>query len=189
MSSVALLQPKRFGDARGWFAEVYSETTFQGYGITERFVQDNHSLSIVQYTLRGLHFQTEPFAQAKLVRCVRGSIFDVAVDLRSKSPTFGQWVGAELSAENGNQLYIPVGFAHGFLTLEPMTEVVYKVSNVYSPACDCGLKWDDPAVGVIWPLPKGASPILSDKDQRQPPLSEIGDVFEYDGTPMSLVQI
>ncbi|KOF13396.1 dTDP-4-dehydrorhamnose 3,5-epimerase [Ensifer adhaerens] len=186
---VLLLRPKRFGDDRGWFSEVYNETVFSGYGVTDRFVQDNHSLSVPVGTLRGLHFQTPPYEQAKLVRCIRGRIFDVAVDLRRGSPTFGRWVGAELSAENGYQLYVPVGFAHGFVTLEPSTEVTYKVSNLYSPENDGGILWSDPQIGVEWPLPQGSDPILSPKDRRLPLLSDFDSPFGYDGTPLELVEI
>lgn len=162
---------------------------FSGYGIDDRFVQDNHSLSVPVGTLRGLHFQTPPFEQAKLVRCIRGRIFDVAVDIRSGSPTFGRWVGAELSAENGNQLYVPVGFAHGFVTLEPSTEVTYKVSNLYSPENDGGIFWDDPQIGIEWPLPQSVDPILSPKDARQPLLRDFDSPFSYDGVPLELVEV
>ncbi len=188
-SKVVLIRPKRFGDDRGWFSEVYNEKVFSGYGIEDRFVQDNHSLSVPVGTLRGLHFQTPPFEQAKLVRCIRGRIFDVAVDIRRASPTFGRWVGAELSAENGNQLYVPVGFAHGFVTLEPSTEVTYKVSNLYSLENDGGILWDDSEIGIEWPLPRGVEPILSPKDGRQPLLRDFDSPFEYDGVPLELVEM
>lgn len=188
-SKVLLLRPKRFGDERGWFSEVYNEQTFSAYGISDRFVQDNHSLSVPVGTLRGLHFQTAPFAQAKLVRCIRGKIFDVAVDIRRGSPTFGQWVGAELSAENGNQLYVPVGFAHGFVTLEPSTEVTYKVSNLYSPENDGGILWNDQQIGIVWPLPIGIEPVLSPKDWDQPVLRDFDSPFVYDGAPLELVEM
>lgn len=188
-SKVVLVRSKRFGDERGWFSEVYNEKTFSQYGIDDRFVQDNHSLSGAMGTLRGLHFQTPPFAQAKLVRCIRGRIFDVAVDVRRNSPTFGQWVGAELSADNGHQLYVPVGFAHGFVTLEPSTEVTYKVSAVYSSANDGGVLWSDPQIGVDWPLPEGVGPTLSAKDERQPLFSDFDSPFEYDGVPLELVEV
>ncbi|WP_440658039.1 dTDP-4-dehydrorhamnose 3,5-epimerase [Ensifer adhaerens] len=188
-SKVVLLRPKRFGDDRGWFSEVYNEKVFSSYGIEDRFVQDNHSLSVPVGTLRGLHFQTPPFEQSKLVRCIRGRIFDVAVDIRRASPTFGRWVGAELSAENGNQLYVPVGFAHGFVTLEPSTEVTYKVSNLYSPESDGGIFWDDSEIGIEWPLPRGVEPILSPKDGRQPLLRDFDSPFEYDGVPLELVEM
>ncbi|MGO4622632.1 dTDP-4-dehydrorhamnose 3,5-epimerase [Ensifer sp. 2YAB10] len=188
-SKVVLLRPKRYGDDRGWFTEVYNEKAFAGYGIDDRFVQDNHSLSVPAGTLRGLHFQMPPFGQAKLVRCIRGRIFDVAVDIRRNSPTFGRWVGAELSAENGHQLYVPVGFAHGFVTLEPSTEVTYKVSNLYSAQNDGGILWNDPAIRVEWPLPHGVNPILSQKDGQQPLLRDFDSPFVYDGTPLELVHV
>lgn len=185
MSIVRLIVPRRFGDDRGWFTEVYSEKTFPDLGIPDRFVQDNHSLSVPVGTLRGLHFQTPPHGQAKLVRCIRGRIFDVAVDVRRGSPTYGKWVGAELSAENGHQLYVPVGFAHGFVTLEPSTEVTYKVSDFYAPANDGGIRWDDPTIGLDWPLPAGVTPMLSPKDEKLPLLADFDSPFEYDGTPLS----
>lgn len=187
--NVYLVHPKRFGDSRGWFTEVYNEERFAEIGISCRFVQDNHSMSAPAGTIRGLHFQTPPFAQAKLVRCVRGSIFDVAVDIRAGSPTYGQWVGAVLSAENGDQLFVPAGFAHGFVTLEPNTEVVYKVSAPYAPANDAGLLWNDEDIGVNWNLPDGVEPVLSDKDQRQPRLAEFESPFSCDGTPMRLIEV
>lgn len=187
--NVFLLHPKRFGDSRGWFTEVYSEARFAELGIAYRFVQDNHSLSVPAGTLRGLHFQTPPFAQAKLVRCIRGRIFDVAVDIRKDSPTYGQWAGAELSAENGDQLLIPVGFAHGFVTLEPSTEVTYKVSDVYSPANDAGLRWDDPQIAIDWQMPEGLEPTLSDKDRIQPLLADFDSPFTCDGSPLKLVEV
>lgn len=188
-SKVLLVRPKRFGDDRGWFSEVYNEKAFAAYGISDRFVQDNHSLSVPAGTLRGLHFQTAPYEQAKLVRCIRGKIFDVAVDIRLGSPSFGQWVGAELSAENGHQLYVPSGFAHGFVTLEPSTEVTYKVSNLYSPENDGGILWNDPQIGIKWPLPGGNEPILSSKDARQPLLGDFNSPFVYDGVPLELIEV
>jgi dTDP-4-dehydrorhamnose 3,5-epimerase len=180
-SPVRLIMPRRFGDARGWFMEVYNERTFHEAGITDRFVQDNHSMSVAPYTLRGLHYQAPPHGQAKLVRCLRGRIFDVAVDLRRGSPTFGRWVGAELSAENGNQFFVPVGFAHGFMTLEADCEVAYKVSSLYAPEFDGGIKWDDPAIGVEWPIPVGALPELSGKDAGAIGLADFSVSFDYDG--------
>jgi dTDP-4-dehydrorhamnose 3,5-epimerase len=188
-SSVTLIRPKRFGDERGWFTEVYSERKFAEFGIKNRFVQDNHSLSVPTGTLRGLHFQTPPFAQAKLVRCIRGRIFDIAVDIRKNSPTFGKWFGAELSAENGYQLFIPIGFAHGFVTLEPSTEVTYKVSEVYSQKNDGGILWSDPEVGIVWPLPDNIKPTLSIKDEQQPLLAAFDSPFEYDGVPLQLHEV
>ena len=180
---VLLIRPKRHGDARGWFTETYNRDMFAKLGIECTFVQDNHSLSAPAYTLRGLHFQTPPRAQDKLVRCIRGRIFDVAVDLRRGSPTYGQWVGAELSAENGHQLFVPVGFAHGFLTLEPDCEVVYKCSDTYAPDYDGGIAWN--SVGIDWPLPAGVTPELSAKDQVQPTLAAFDSPFPYDGRPLA----
>ncbi|KQW72501.1 dTDP-4-dehydrorhamnose 3,5-epimerase [Ensifer sp. Root127] len=188
-SRVLLISPKRFGDDRGWFSEIYSKKTFSEFGVHDEFVQDNHSLSAPVGTLRGLHFQTPPFAQAKLVRCVRGKIVDIAVDVRRDSPTFGKWVAAELSAENGCQLFVPVGFAHGFMTMEPSTEVTYKVTNFYSPANDGGIRWDDSTINISWPLVQGTRPILSVKDEALPFLSEFDSPFPYDGTPISLLEI
>ena len=140
---VKLIETRRFGDARGWFMESYSAKRYAELGVTVTFVQDNHSMSQPVGVLRGLHFQRPPHAQDKLVRCVRGRIWDVAVDVRSGSPTYGRWVAAELSAENGRQLFVPVGFAHGFITLEPDTEVEYKVSDVYAADCEGGLIWNE----------------------------------------------
>jgi dTDP-4-dehydrorhamnose 3,5-epimerase len=187
MSPVQLIRPKRFGDSRGWFTEVYSEPAFAALGITCRFVQDNHSLSAPRHTLRGLHFQTPDRGQDKLVRCIRGRIFDVAVDVRKGSPTWGQWVGAELTAENGHQLFIPIGFAHGFVTLDDDCEVTYKCSDTYAPANDGGIRWDDPAIGgsgIDWPIPAGTIPELSDKDRVQPFLADFDSPFVYDGRPL-----
>ena len=183
--SVQLIHPTRHGDARGWFTEVYSEPAFAQRGINCRFVQDNHSMSATRFTLRGLHFQTPPRAQDKLVRCIRGRIFDVAVDLRKGSPTFGQWVGAELSAENGMQLFVPIGFGHGFLTLEENCEVVYKCSDTYAPKHDGGVLWSDPVIGIDWPMPAGTIPELSTKDQTQPVIAEFDSPFAYNGKPLT----
>ena len=183
MPSVQLLRPKRHGDSRGWFTEVYSVPAFSALGITCTFVQDNHSLSTPAYTLRGLHFQTPPRGQTKLVRCIRGRIFDVAVDVRKGSPTYGRWVGAELSAENGHQLFVPIGFAHGFLTLEPDCEVTYKCSDTYARDADGGIAWD--SVGIDWLIPAGAAPELSDKDKRLPALADFDSPFAYDGNPLA----
>jgi dTDP-4-dehydrorhamnose 3,5-epimerase len=183
-SPVRLIEPRRHGDTRGWFTEVYSEPAFASLGIDCRFVQDNHSLSVPAYTLRGLHFQVPPRGQDKLVRCIRGRIFDVAVDVRRGSPTYGRWVGAELSAENGHQLFIPVGFAHGFVTLEADCEVTYKCSDTYAPAADGGVRWDDPAIGIDWPIPAGVLPELSPKDVKQPLLTDFDSPFPFDGRPL-----
>lgn len=177
-----LIRPRRFTDNRGWFNETYNADTFAALGIDCTFVQDNHSFSAPAFTLRGLHFQHPPRAQNKLVRCIRGRIFDVAVDVRKSSPTYGQWVGAELSAQNGHQLFIPVGFAHGFVTLEPECEVTYKCSDTYAPAHDGGIRWD--SVGIDWPIPAGVAPELSDKDKVKPKLSDFDSPFAYDGRPL-----
>lgn len=180
---VQVIDARRFGDNRGWFAEVYSEPVFAARGITARFQQDNHSFSARRYVLRGLHFQAPPYGQEKLVRCVRGSIFDVAVDVRKDSPTYGRWVGVELSAHNGRQLFIPVGFAHAFLTLEDNCEVTYKCSAVYAPEHDGGIRWD--TAGVDWPLPADVMPELSEKDAKLPSLAEFDSPFPYDGRPLT----
>lgn len=182
-SSPFLYQSRRFGDDRGWFTETYSERALAERGVVDRFVQDNHSLSVDVGTVRGIHFQRAPYAQAKLVRCVRGAIVDYAVDLRRGSPSYGEWVSAELTADNGIQLYIPVGYGHAFVTLEPGTEVVYKVNAVYAAECDGGIAWDDPDVGIDWPLP-ASGPVLSDKDRRLQRLSDFDSPFEYDGRPL-----
>jgi dTDP-4-dehydrorhamnose 3,5-epimerase len=179
---VHLIRPKRFGDARGWFTEVHSVPAFAKLGITATFVQDNHSLSVPAFTLRGLHFQTPPHGQDKLIRCIRGRIFDVAVDVRKESPTYGRWVGTELSAENGHQLFVPIGFAHGFVTLEPDCEVTYKCSDTYAPEADGGIRWD--SAGIDWPIPAGATLELSVKDQTLPTLAEFDSPFAYDGRPL-----
>lgn len=163
--------------------ETYSETALAKIGVTCRFVQDNHSLSRFTGTIRGIHFQSPPHAQDKLVRCTRGRIIDYAVDLRHGSPTYGQHVAAELSADNGDQLFVPVGFGHAFVTLEPDTEVMYKVSDVYAPQCDGGIRWDCPDIGIDWPLPFGG-PTLSDKDVRLPALADFDSPFSYDGNPL-----
>ncbi|CAJ0851987.1 dTDP-4-dehydrorhamnose 3,5-epimerase [freshwater sediment metagenome] len=173
---VKIVTPKKHGDARGFFSEVYKQSEWKSAGMDYTFVQDNHSFSAPVGTLRGLHFQTPPFAQDKLVRVLRGRILDVAVDIRRSSPTFGRHVALELSAENWRQLFIPAGFAHGFITLEPDTEVFYKVTALYSPAHDCGLAFDDPALEIGWPMPPGG-PLLSEKDKRWPRLHELAEAF------------
>jgi dTDP-4-dehydrorhamnose 3,5-epimerase len=186
-SSVQLLTPRRFADTRGWFMESYSQRAAEALGIDCIFVQDNHSYSRERHTLRGLHFQTPPATQAKLVSCVRGRIWDVAVDIRAGSPTYGRWTAAQLSAENGAQLFVPVGYAHGFLTLEPDCEVTYKVSGFYSPEHDGGLLWSDPAFAIDWPL-QGAEPRLSARDALQPTAAEFSSPFAYDGVPLRPVE-
>ncbi len=182
---LVVLSPKRFEDARGWFSETWNRSRLETAGITHDFCQDNQSLSRHKGTIRGLHFQAPPFAQTKLVRCVRGKIFDVAVDIRKNSPTFGHWVGVELSAENGKQLLIPSGFAHGFVTLEPDCEIAYKVDAYYSAECDGGVAWNDPRIGIEWPL-DGTDPILSEKDGSLPGLEALTIEFPYDGNPIAV---
>ncbi len=172
------LFPDRFGDARGFFSETYNQTEMKKNGIELDFVQDNHSLSTEIGTLRGLHFQTPPFAQAKLVRVVRGAIFDVAVDIRAGSPTFGKHVYLTLSAEAWNQILVPEGFAHGFCTLERNTEVVYKVNAPYSKDHDKGILWSDPALGIEWPQ-LNCQFTCSEKDKTLPRLEDLPDCFEY----------
>jgi dTDP-4-dehydrorhamnose 3,5-epimerase len=174
--AVKIVTPKRHGDARGFFSEVYGRAAWRAAGMDLDFVQDNHSFSAPAGVIRGLHFQTAPFAQDKLVRVVRGRILDVAVDLRRGSPSFGRHVAVELSAENWRQMLIPVGFAHGFCTLEPDCEVLYKVTNVYSPAHDRGLAFDDPALGIAWGVDP-AKAVLSEKDRKHPRLAELGPQF------------
>jgi len=173
---VKILRPKKHGDARGFFSETYSQRALADAGIDLTFVQDNHAFSAAKGTMRGLHFQTTPFAQDKLVRVIRGSILDVAVDLRRASPTYGKHVAAVISAQAWNQILVPVGFAHGLLTLEPDTEVLYKVTNYYSPQHDLGLLWNDPALAIAWPLTE-ADAILSAKDKVQPRLADLPAYF------------
>lgn len=177
LSDAYLITSKKISDSRGYFRETYNQKLFNSSHRDEiHFVQDNESLSLKQGTIRGLHFQFFPYAQAKLVRVAYGVIYDVVVDLRRNSPTFGKWSGYELSAENGHQLFIPVGFAHGFCTLVDNTVVCYKVSDYYAPDCDGGVVWNDPSIGVDWPL-DGRTPILSEKDAVLPTLTELGEVF------------
>jgi dTDP-4-dehydrorhamnose 3,5-epimerase len=164
--------PKKFDDARGYFAETYARRSFHGAGIAQDWVQDNQSFSAEKGVLRGLHFQVSPFAQDKLIRVLRGSIFDVAVDIRRNSPTFGRWVSCVISSADFNQLLVPKGFAHGYVTLEAETEVLYKVSAPYEPSCDRSVNFADPAIGVAWPLP-ASELILSDRDREAPMLADI----------------
>jgi len=171
--------PRRHGDQRGFFAETYSQRAYAALGVDAAFVQDNHSVSAAVGTVRGLHFQAPPAAQAKLVRCGRGAIFDVAVDIRRGSPTYGRWSGYTLSAENGAQLYIPVGFAHGFATLEPDSEIIYKCSDYYAPETEGALRWDDPDIGIKWPLT--SAPVLSKKDAAAPLLACFNSPFTFEG--------
>jgi dTDP-4-dehydrorhamnose 3,5-epimerase len=176
---IVVLRPDCHEDARGFFSETYSRRAMADAGIQGEFVQDNHSLSVPPGTLRGLHFQAPPAAQAKLVRVVRGAILDVAVDIRVGSPTYGRHVRRELSARNREQLYVPEGFAHGFCTLEPDTEVIYKVTDYYAPEHDRGLLWSDPALAIAWPV---ADPMLSDKDRTHPRLADLPRYFAH--TPL-----
>ncbi|QCO00355.1 dTDP-4-dehydrorhamnose 3,5-epimerase (plasmid) [Azospirillum argentinense] len=173
---VKIIRPKKFGDHRGFFSETYSRKAFEAAGLLYDFVQDNQSLSAEVGTVRGLHFQLPPFAQDKLVRVVKGAILDVAVDIRKGSPTFGRHVSAVVSAEEWNQILVPIGFAHGFCTLEPNTEVIYKVTNFYSAEHDRGLLWNDPDLGIDWPVAADKA-LLSDKDRKQPRFAELGDWF------------
>lgn len=170
--------PKKFGDNRGYFMETFKESLFQEHVGPIRFVQDNQSFSAEVGTVRGLHFQLLPKAQGKLVSCTAGRLLDVAVDIRQGSPTYGQYVSAELTAENGEQLWVPAGFAHGFCTLVPDTIISYKVTDYYSPEHDRGLLWNDPAIGIDWPV-SGDTAILSDKDRRQPVLDELPTSFVF----------
>lgn len=169
IKDVILVTPKVFGDERGFFMESYKKSDFFDNGIAVEFNQDNHSKS-TKGVLRGLHYQLAPKMQAKLVRCSRGKILDVAVDIRKNSPTFGQWVGAELSEENKNMLFIPEGFAHGFVVISDTAELLYKASGEYSPAHDRGIRWNDPQIGIEWGI--DFEPLLSEKDKKQPLLSE-----------------
>ena len=169
LDSVLILEPKVFGDARGWFMETWSARKFEAAGLNFNFVQDNQSYSAQKGTLRGLHYQTAPFAQAKLVRCTRGKLLDVAVDIREGSETFAKWVAVELTAENKKQLLIPRGFAHGFLTLTDDVEIQYKADNFYAPTCDGNIRWNDSEIKIEWPF---APTILADKDAKAPTLRE-----------------
>lgn len=180
IEDVLLLRPRRFGDARGYFAETFNAKTFTEKVGAFDFVQDNEASSAAVGTLRGLHFQRPPTAQGKLVRVIKGAVLDVAVDVRRGSPTFGRHIAARLDAAEGAQLWVPPGFAHGYVTLEPDTIFVYKVTNYYSPADDGGILWNDPALGIDWPLPAGG-PTLSDKDTKLPLLADLPPVFSYEG--------
>ena len=175
---VKILTPRRFGDARGYFSETWSAARMAEAGLDLDFVQDNESLSAQQGTLRGLHYQAPPFAQTKLVRVVRGAILDVAVDARRGSPTWGRWVAEEISAENGAQILVPRGFLHGFVTLTPDTQVIYKVDNRYDAASDGGVLWSDADLGIDWGVPPDRS-MLSDKDRRAPAFRDWTSPFEY----------
>ena len=177
LPDVLILTPPRFGDDRGWFSETWNGPRMAALGLDIAFVQDNHSMSAAGGTLRGLHYQSPPHAQDKLVRCTKGAIFDVAVDFRRGSPTFGKWVGVDLTPENRKQLLVPKGFLHGFVTKLPDTEVQYKCSDVYAPDCDGAVRWDDPTIGIDWGL--AASPILSGKDAAAPLFADVTSPFEW----------
>ena len=183
MGGVRLIRAKKFVDERGWFFETYSVNAFTAAGVDCVFVQDNQSYSRAQGTVRALHYQRPPHAQGKLVRCVRGAILDVAVDLRRGSPTYGGHVSVELTGENGDQLFVPAGFAHGFVTLEPDTEVAYKVTMPYAPSSEGGLLWNDPALGIPWPLPASGA-VVSQRDRELPLCSQFESPFDYDGDPL-----
>ena len=175
LEEAKILEPKVHGDHRGFFMESYNEEIFQQYGIDQKFIQDNQSLSAEPGVIRGLHYQLNPKAQTKLVRVISGAIYDVILDIRTNSSTFGQWVGVILSEHNKRQLLVPKGFAHGFCTLVPNTEVLYKVDEYYSPENDRGILWNDPALNIDWPT---SQPILSDKDQTHPILANAEYNFE-----------
>lgn len=178
---VLLLKPRFFHDARGYFVETYNLRDARAAGLTGDFVQDNQALSLKRGTVRALHFQAPPHAQAKLVRVLRGSIYDVAVDLRVGSPTYGRWTAATLTARGGEQILVPRGFAHGYCTLEPDTEVAYKVDDYYAPDCDGGLIWNDPTLAIDWPV-TASEAVLSDKDLKLPRFADFRSPFRYGGT-------
>ncbi|TCR69973.1 dTDP-4-dehydrorhamnose 3,5-epimerase [Bosea sp. BK604] len=178
LDGLLLIEPTRIGDTRGFFSETFRADRFEGVVGPVHFVQDNHSATVKQGTIRGLHFQKQPRAQGKLVRVTKGAILDVAVDIRSGSPTFGRHVMTELSAQNWRQLWIPVGFLHGFCTLVDDVEVIYKATDYYSPEHDAGVRWDDPEIGISWPASADAAQ-LSGKDRNAPLLSEIGPQFAF----------
>lgn len=180
LPGVMLLTPRRFGDARGFFSETWNRQRMADHGITIDFVQDNHSLSAEVGTVRGLHFQAPPNAQDKLVRCGRGRLFDVAVDIRVGSPTYGNWIGVELSAENGKQLLIPAGFLHGFVTRAPDTEIVYKCSDYYAPETEGAVRYDDPMVGIDWGV-DATTAVLSDKDAQAQGFKTFNSPFTWEG--------
>jgi dTDP-4-dehydrorhamnose 3,5-epimerase len=178
LPGVKLIQPVRHGDARGYFSETYRRDVLREHGIEIDFIQDNQAFSAAAYVLRGLHFQLQPATQAKLVRVSRGAIVDVAVDIRRGSPAYGRHVAVRLTAGEGDQLFVPEGFAHGYCTLEPDTEVIYKVNRYYSPEHDRGLLWNDPALGIDWGL-ASAEPVLSAKDRTHPTLADLPPYFDY----------
>ncbi|MAK26732.1 MAG: dTDP-4-dehydrorhamnose 3,5-epimerase [Euryarchaeota archaeon] len=176
LEGVFILEPTVFGDHRGFFMESYTKHKFDSLGLEFDMIQDNHSLSSEVGTIRGLHYQTKPMDLTKIVRCVRGEIFDVVVDIRKGSPTFGEWVSEILTAENKKQIVVPRGFAHGICTLTPNTEIIYKVDQYYSPDHDHGIIWNDPSIGIEWPV---SNPILSEKDKNQPNIEDAENNFEF----------
>jgi dTDP-4-dehydrorhamnose 3,5-epimerase len=178
LADCVVLTPARYGDARGFFSESWNKTRMEATGLHYDFVQDNHSFSSKAGTVRGLHYQSPPHAQDKLVRCGRGALYDVAVDVRTGSPTYGQWFGVELSFENGKQLLVPAGFLHGFMTLTPDCEVLYKCTDYYAPECDGAVIWNDPDIGIEWPNMGEA--VLSDKDKAAPYLKDFDSPFTYE---------
>ena len=180
LPGVVIITPARFGDARGFFSESYSAAALLKHGITTTFVQDNHSMSQTVGTIRGLHFQAPPHAQDKLVRCGRGALFDVAVDIRRGSPTYGQWFGTELSFENRRQLLVPAGFAHGFMTRQADTEIIYKCSDYYARETEGAIRWDDADLSIHWQL-EGVTPTLSDKDIAAPSFADLDTPFAFEG--------
>jgi dTDP-4-dehydrorhamnose 3,5-epimerase len=188
MTLPLITAPKRFADSRGWFSETFHESRLRELGITCRFVQENQSYSRRAGTLRGMHFQSPPAEQAKLISVLRGRILDAAIDVRRGSPTFGRHVSVELSAETGRQFFIPAGFAHGFLTLEDETVVAYKTSNYYAPSAEGGIRWDDPDVAFPWPTSPN-NIILSDKDRQLPRLRDLVSPFPYDGHPLGTLTV
>ncbi len=176
LPDVLIVTPARFGDDRGWFSETYNASRMVAGGIAVTWVQDNHSMSAKPGTLRGLHFQSPPHAQHKLIRCSRGAVWDVAVDIRRGSPSYGKWVGVDLTPENARQVLVPAGFLHGFVTRAPNTEVQYKCSDTYAPDCDGGIRWNDPDIGIDWGV---TDPTLSAKDTVAPFLRDFTSPFEW----------
>lgn len=179
IEGLAVLVPKKSGDSRGFFSETYRKDQFATEGIAREFVQDNHVYSAERGVLRGLHYQTPPHTQGKLVRCVRGAILDVAVDIRKRSPTYGQHIAVELTADNWKQFWIPAGFAHGYVTLEPNCEVIYKVTDYWTPLCERAIAWDDPKLNIDWRF-SATDVKLSEKDRKNPTLLELKPAFDYD---------
>lgn len=188
MARVIAFTPPKFGDQRGWFSETYNKKREAEIGITADFIQDNQSMSAGVGTIRGIHFQSPPHTQAKLVRCTRGRLLDVVVDLRRGSPTYGDHVAVELSSENGRQIFLPAGFGHGFVTLEANTEIAYKVDDYYSASSDRGVRWDCPLLAIDWGLTE-RRPIVSPKDAALPCLDELDSPFDYEGDPLDLVSV